>query len=383
MANLLTLPTIMEHCWKEKVSLELRSAPGVGKTSSCYQFADYMTSKLGERFGVVVRHALIEDPLEAGGVLHITDNPKNPDEKIAMRTRPSLFPQEWEFPEGIPKYGLIVLDEVGQCDDDQRKVLAKLVDEGRMGNHSLEDFGHWSVVLTSNRTTDKSGVGKPLAFETNRKSIVEVEYSVEAHCQWMVDHGVNHKLTAFARTNPSIVCTPSVPDHDDPFCTPRSFFRSCMILQSFGVVDIENLGESRHISAQLAAEVVCGLIGEGAWTRLYGHLRHLEHMIEMHEILNDPKSARVPDRPDVMWAVVQMMANYAKESGQSGNKDDLMPIFTYLERMPKEFQMTTVRMVAKTNKKLLLDARYSDWVARNRDLIMAAVAADNQSRGLS
>ena len=60
-----------------------------------------------------------------------------------------------------------------------------------------------------------------------------------------------------------------------------------------------------------------------------------------------------------------------------------MPIFTYLERMPKEFQMTTVRMVAKTNKKLLLDARYSDWVARNRDLIMAAVAADNQSRGLS
>jgi hypothetical protein len=44
--------------------------------------------------------------------------------------------------------------------------------------------------------------------------------------------------------------------------------------------------------------------------------------------------------------------------------------------------MTCVRMIAKSNKRLLLDAKYQAWVAKNRDLIMAAIAADSASRGL-
>jgi hypothetical protein len=382
MANLLNIHGILEAAHKNKIAVELRSAPGVGKTMVTTQFAAMMEAKTGEPFGCCVRHAIVEDPIETGGVLHIADNPKNPNEKIALRTRPSFFPQDWEYPNGIPKRGIIVLDESGQCDDDQRKAQAKLIDEGRLGNHDLADFGHWSIILTSNRTDDKSGVGKPLAFETNRKCIIEIEYNVDSHCQWMTDHGIHHKLTSFARSNAAVVCTPNVPEHDDPFCTPRSFVRASQMLQTMGVVDMEDLGESPSMAAQLAAEVVRGLIGEGAAARLMGHLRHLEHMVEMDDILKAPTTCAVPDRPDVMWATVQMMANFARESGQAGNNANLLPMFTYMERMPREFQMTCVRMIAKSNKRLLLDAKYQAWVAKNRDLIMAAIAADSASRGL-
>lgn len=381
MANLLTVPTILEHAHRNKIAVELRSAPGVGKTSITTQFGKIMAEKTGKPFAVCVRHAIVEDPIESGGVLHICDHPTIEGESIAKRTRPSFFPQDYEFPEGIPDQGIIVLDESGQCDDDQRKAQAKLVDEGRLGNHDLADFGHWSIVLTSNRTVDKSGVGKPLAFETNRKMIIDIEYNVDSHCQWMNDNGISHKLSSFARSHAAVVCSPTVPDHDDPFCTPRSYVRASLMLQSMGVVDMTNLGESPSMIAKLAGEAVMGLIGEGAAARLMGYLRHLEHMVDIEDILKTPESAPVPERPDVMWAVVQMMASFAKEQGQAGGNRNLLPMFTYMERMPREFQMTTVRMIAKSNKRLLLDSRYQAWVSTNRELILAALAADKTARG--
>ena len=123
-------------------------------------------------------------------------------------------------------------------------------------------------------------------------------------------------------------------------------------------------------------------MGESCAVRLFGHLRHCETMVKMDEILANPTTARMPDRPDVMWAVVQMMATFAKEQAQAGAKGvSLMPMFEYLDRMPENFAMSCVRMVAKNNRRLLMDKRYAQWVADHRELIMAAVAAENQSRG--
>ena len=45
--------------------------------------------------------------------------------------------------------------------------------------------------------------------------------------------------------------------------------------------------------------------------------------------------------------------------------------------------MSCVRMIAKANKKILMDSRYVDWVKENRELILAAVAAENHARGRS
>lgn len=388
MANVASMTTIGEKMYSinltgETQTLEIVGPPGCAKTSWTRQFAEYMAAKMGlefgTEFGFSVRHISTEDPLDAPGVLHIAKDENGVDR--AARTYPGLFPQPWEFPDGkIPDHGILLWDEWGQGDHDQHKSAATGIDERRLGKYCLPNG--WMIILTSNRVQDKSGVQKPLAFITTRKVVVEMEYNAELHAHWLAAQGVHPKLTGFVQSHPTVVQSPEVPDHDNPYSTSRTFFRACRQLMAFDVVD--DIGSDEHMSpiAKLARESVLGTIGEGAGTRLFGHLRHCESMVEMREILENPKTAAIPERPDVMYAVVQMMTQWAGEQAQKGsNGEDLMPMFTYLKRLPDNFQMSAVRMIAKLNRKILLDKRYAQWVKDNRELIMAAVAAENRAGG--
>jgi hypothetical protein len=388
MANIATMHTLAEKLYDINLTghtqtLEVTGPPGCAKTAFARQFAGHMAKKmgleLGTTFGFAIRHISTEDPLDSPGVLHIKDNPDGTSR--AERTYPGLFPQPWEFPNGkIPEHGILVWDEWGQGDHDQHKSAASGVDERRLGRFQLPNG--WMIILTSNRVHDRASVGKPLTFITTRKVTVPMEFDADLYVHWLKDQGVHHKLRGFVSANASTVQSPEVPDHDNPYSTSRTFFRACLQLMAFEVVD--EIGTEEHMTptARLARETVLGTVGEGVGIRLFGYLRHCETMVKMEDILKDPKRANVPDRPDVMWAVVQMLASYADEqSKRPDGGGDLMPAFTYLKRLPENFQMSGVRMIAKANKKLLLDARYSGWVRENRELIMSAVAAENRARG--
>lgn len=397
MANIATLNTIAEVFYdinagdiEDTQTLEVTGPPGCAKTSWARQFGQYMGNKLGEDFGVSVRHLSTEDPLDGPGVLHIGDGTETiqfgvnaiEDVKRAERTYPSLFPQPWEFEGGvIPARGVLVLDEYGQADNDQKKATATLVDERRLGKFRLP--AGWMLLLTSNRVQDRAGVAKALTFITTRKSTVEMEYNSDLHSHWLAAKNVHHKLCGFVQANPLTVQVDKVPDHDNPYCTSRTFYRAARQLMGFDVVDA--IGSDEHMSprSRLAREGVIGTIGEGAAAKLFGYLRYCESMVTMEEIIKDPSGAPTPERPDVTWAVVQMLAAYAKEQAQdsSGGKS-MMPMFTYMKRLPENFQMSCVRMIAKANRKILMDKRYADWVRENRELIMAAVAAENNARGM-
>jgi hypothetical protein len=211
-----------------------------------------------------------------------------------------------------------------------------------------------------------------MAFITNRKCEIPIDYAVDSHCEWMLMHGVHPKGVAFARSFPGDVCSPHVPDHDLPFHTPRSFVRSCLFLQELGVMDDHDVGEKNRF----AVEGVAGLMGEGAAATFMGFLRRVEDMVPIEDILRSPSGAKVPDRPDVMWAVIQMMTQYSKEHSETV---DMAPLLTYMLRFPLEFQTACVRMMVKGNRRLFIDKRYSQWVRDNRELVMNAIAADNAS----
>ena len=330
MATLAQMDTIAEEMYDlnsqgdDTYTMEIVSAPGVGKTSWARAFGKYMAAKFDEPFGVCIRHLSTEDPLDGPGVLHIGEEG---DDKVkrALRTYPGLMPQPWEFDGDIPARGILVLDEYGQADNDQKKATATLIDERRLGKYELPKG--WMVILTSNRTSDRAGVAKPLTFITNRKTTIEVDYDSEGHSQWLNANGIHPKLAAFPNTNASTVCTNEVPEHDNPYMTPRSFTRAAKALMQFDVVDMIGLEESTSPTARLAREVCAGFVGEGATARLFGHLKYCEHMVTMDEILNNPTKANVPDRPDVCWAVVQMMSQFAQEQSVKGTNVSLVPMF--------------------------------------------------------
>lgn len=392
MANVATIRDTMKDLHEinmagEVISLEIVGPPGCAKTSVVRQWAGERAKEMGlefgKTFGFKVAHASTEDPLDGPGCIHITEDTEGPFKGIkrAERTWPSVFPQPWEYPDGVvPEYGVLLMDEWGQAEHDQHKAYATLIDEKRMGKYNLPEG--WIVILTSNRVSDKSGVQKPLAFVTTRKVVVDMEYNSFYHAEWLAAKGVHHKLTSFVEANPSIVQADSVPDHDNPYCNSRTFFRACLQLQQAGVIDSIGREDDMPPRAKLVREQVIGTVGEAAGTRIFGHLRFCDSMVSIEDIMKNPKTADLPERPDVWWAVVQMIAQHCKEQGQAGASGaSLMPIFTYMDRMPENFAISCLRLIAKGNKKMLADTRYVEWVRDHRELIMAAVAAENRARG--
>lgn len=50
------LMPVMEACFENRISLELRGAPGIGKTAIVHQFVAHMQEKLGKPVGLLCEH---------------------------------------------------------------------------------------------------------------------------------------------------------------------------------------------------------------------------------------------------------------------------------------------------------------------------------------
>ena len=86
----------------------------------------------------------------------------------------------------------------------------------------------------------------------------------------------------------------------------------------------------------------------------------------------NPKKCKLPDkeRPDAQYATTQMIAHRV-------DGDSAEPAFTYLERMPREFQVSGIRAaMQKTGPSLLQSKKFAGWLRQNQDLLVAANLLD-------
>lgn len=212
--------------------IHLRSAPGTGKSMIPRIIAEHMArSNPGQAVGMGVTNPGLKDPAGVAGfnlfadvdgiktavntrpdifrlayaVVYAPDSP-DADESgfvyvTTSSTGASLFPGSEISYHGaggqllLPRVmrGVILLDEFMQADPEVRKVLAPLLDEGRVGDHVLPpDF---LLMLASNRAQDKSGVGKGLFFITNRECGLNIEVEADSLESYFEGGDVLHDVT--------------------------------------------------------------------------------------------------------------------------------------------------------------------------------------------
>ena len=332
--NLNDAKTVLKMGFNNKICVELKGPPGVGKTALIHQFREELEQELGEPVGLLIEHLSTVEAVDLRGFPH---NQKVEGKLVSRYAAPPIFPNKEKFPEGVPKYGILFLDEYMQAGQDVRKAAARLLEERRIGDYSLDEYGHWVVFAASNRSTDYSGVGKPMAFEVNRKLEVHIEPDLDSWVDWAQQNNVHPMLVAYAKAHPAAVFTDAVPNHGKPFCTPRSFVRAGVALADLA----GTLGAAGHhglpLDSPLAVEVVGGLIGEEVAVSLLAFLTMADQLASFEQIVAKPSTAPVPDasRADACYAISEMLAYRTK-------KEHLAKVFTYLERLPEEFQINTV-----------------------------------------
>lgn len=233
-------------------------------------------------------------------------------------------------------HGLILLDEFMQGDAENRKACAPVLDEGRIATHYLPPGV--AVWAASNRLSDKSGVGKALAFLTNRECGIELRPDMDALRGFL--QGRSHllddanepilplaPLSARGRANDRIAHHPAVcafadqnedllfagvpSDPAQPFLTPRSLeamsnvFDAMMIKADDTPVQFDEDSRRARIFSALSA----GLVGETAATQFATTVALFGEIPSLSEIVADPKRVKVSTKKDAQLVASHMITN--------------------------------------------------------------------------
>jgi hypothetical protein len=273
---------------------------------------------------------------------------------------PAIIPRRdllEQYPHGVQFY-----DEGNQADGLVQKGMAPMYLEKTIGEFSLPP--DWWVITASNRMSDRAGIVKPLSHIVNRKRTVEIEPDIQG---WATDFAEPNELhpmgIAFALRNPGVFAN-EVPAEPHPYCTLRSFTSAMSLLKHMVGDDMELPSDS------VTQQLVTGDIGEGASATFFGFIKVAEYLPTIEQVVRSPETAKLPppERLDAAFAAAQMCLHHA-------DADNINPIWIYMERLPRELQVSSAKkLTAKAGGGLLLNSkRLNAWIAENRALIMTTM----------
>lgn len=339
-----------------RVSVELRSSPGIGKSEMIEQLVDELSARDGGQWGFQVLMLATQTPSDLlGYMMPETREIDGKQVRVSDWTLPPWMLTRDGKPVTAYKRGILFLDEYGQGDADVKRASAELLLNRRLGPHKLP--AGWVVVAASNRDKDRSGVTKSFDFVINRRCEIDIQPDLQAWTEWANTSGVMPLTIAFANQNPHIVFSDTVPEKQGPWCTPRSLVMADRILS---IMTADN-----ELPDASASELVAGVIGAAAVAQYFSFVALEREMPKFEDIVASPDKVRVPDRPDAQMLVCYSLAHRVED-------DTIAPVVQYIDRFPKEFGVTFVKAATQRNYKLITTPAFRKWCSDNSAL-MAAV----------
>ena len=349
----------------ERKSLELVGWFGIGKTEGVHEFVRNLTNsnfkvraadgswlvhKKGEPVGLEV--CLI--PTYAVEDIRGFPMPDYDNEEM-FYSLPPFFPSERKYPDGIPRFGVILLDECRLGPDEVVKAITQFFLERKIGDHSLDQYGHWVVFAASNREEDRVGIGKEPPIITQRKMVINLEPTIGAFTKWLEAHeeerGVPPIFRFFAQENPSVVLSLKTPDTGEPFCTPRTLVEAGQLCNRYMQM-IKFQGKNKYDipwDDDFLVEIMGSKIGTGAAAQLQQYSRMVGHVPAYTDIIKNPDKAVLPtfERVDAQYVTITVIEHQAGDWSREkdGTYDyekldkEVDSLVRYLMRLPPEFQV--------------------------------------------
>ena len=301
----------------------LQGAPGLGKTAICEQIAAELNMPL-------LNFALPScEAVDLRGLPTIVDGKTH-----------------WACPLPQEGRGLLILDEIASAPADVQ-VAAHHVVWSQAGSEIGVGRG-WHIVLTGNRAQDKTyyrAMGAPLR---NRLAMIEIEADAGAWVQWAMEHGIDPLITGFMRWRPELLTAREIPS-EGAFPSPRAW---------------EQASHALHltVSAEIEAELLRGLVGQGAHVELMAYLRTARELPSIEAIERDQARAEVPASPSLLYALITSISQYTRQTKRSLAK--------FAARCPAEFTLLYIRDIAG-HISLKSDPEIRAWIGKHQKLFSA------------
>jgi hypothetical protein len=347
-------------------SYHWESAPGRGKTTTAKRFPQIMNRVDPQgKYGFV----LIQGESETLSGLMGFQQLLNPTKTDSLLRSVFSLPHWWFTKEGkaLNEYdgGLILVDEYDKMQLEEKKTVAAMRLEKRVGNHFLPDG--WVVWTAGNRKGDRSGSTKDLDFNIGRTITLGVRDSSDAWANWCHANSVSPSIISFGENNPQVLFM-AAPTVQGPYCTPRTLVQADIHLRSL----MRAYRLTKLPIDHMAQAEVEGGIGKEAAEQLFLHIRLELELPDYDEVVSSPLSVDIPSAVDQKRLFIYKIADKAMPK-------DAAALVSWVQRFPSEFQIMFGRMVGHRNPLVIGQPAIKDWVKANAALI-ALVDQFNQRK---
>jgi dynein-related subfamily AAA family protein len=341
-------PQAVSQALKTLVSIKrpvmLWGQPGIGKSDLVRQDA----ASRGKDYGFIDLRLSQLDPVDMRGIPY-----HDLKKKVTNWATPHFLPQDGE--------GTLFLDEINSAPQATMAAGYQLVLDRRLGDYVLPEG--WAIIAAGNNTGDRAIVNQMSTALRNRFVHIDVEVNVDDWHQWALINGIRPEILAFLRFRPNLLNVfdlqhtnnkegKKAQQTDKAFATPRSW--------KF-VNDIIN-SEHKQSNA-IEFDLIKGAIGEGPAGEYIAYQRFYKDVPDLDALLLSPKTAIIPEEPATLYAVSTGLA--AKIT-----KDNIAKAIIYIGRMPKEFQVLTIKDAIIRDKEISNTKAFEKWGIANADILI-------------
>ena len=306
---------------KARLPIMLSGSPGTAKSATAYDIAEslnlvYMPIYLATR-----------DILAVSGYPSISDTENG---KRAEYVPFNLFPLEGDVVPDGKKGFLVVLEELPACPMMMQIAAYAILLERRVGDAKLHK--NCFVLATGNLASDKAGV-KPISTAMqSRMAHLNIHLPAKEWLTYALDKGVNQMITSFIEWKPSMLNNFNPAHSDSTYACARTW----SMLNSM-------LGKPKDVPAMRA--LIDGTVGQSASSEFIAFTRFYSKIPKIADIIMNPLTA-----PLVEDGIAYALSGSIADAMDTKN---VKALCQYVERLPMEIQVVTVRRTAAVNPDLL------------------------------
>lgn len=306
-------------------------SPGTGKSSIIHAIANEYRLKV-----IDVRLAQC-DPTDINGF------PTVSGDRAGYRPM-DTFPIEGDaIPEGYTGW-LLFLDEMNSASQAVQAAAYKLVLDRMVGKYHLHK--NVAIVCAGNLETDNAIVNPMSTALQSRLVHLELVSDVDEWLNWAYEKGIDHRITSYIKFKPGNLYAFS-PDHtDQTYACNRTWEFADRVMKVTDNDDPDRL------------PMLAGTLSEGVAREFIGFCKIDQDLPKIHQIVDDPSGVQVPREPSILFALTGSI-------GHNANPDNLTPLLRYVKRLPKEFQVVTLRETVRRNKTLLGHPAIQSWISES------------------
>ena len=350
--NLAQAQPLIIDCIRARISPQLISSPGLGKSAVLKQIAKALNL-------LVIDIRLTEyDPTELNGFPFIL-NPNDPYDKVKAGHVPmNTFPTEHDEIPINPKtekpYNgwLIILDEFPSAALSVQAAAYKITLDHMVGSHKLHK--KVAVVTAGNKIGDKAIVNRMSTAQQSRLATLMIKVCTKTWLIWAEQENIDYRVRSFIRYKPDLLHKFN-PDHADlTFPCPRTWHFISRLCKANKWDKI--LYEKKPLLA--------GVVGHGACQLFYSFAEIFNDLPTIQSILKDPEGCTIKSEISVQHAAAGLVSHHINNK----NADDLIK---FLFRLPADLQTITLRNSIARDSTLREAPAILQWASINSKELIA------------